>query len=57
MGSADNPLRIGAEKRFFEAVMLEPLMQPLEEAFGDCGALAGQGFSQLLAGMLQRAHD
>jgi hypothetical protein len=39
----------------FEALLLEPLMQPLESAFGDYGELVTQSFGEILAREL--AHD
>jgi hypothetical protein len=33
----------------FEAMMLEPLLQPISEAFGGYGEIAAQAFSAALA--------
>jgi hypothetical protein len=33
----------------FEALMLQPLLQPLESAFGGYGELAAESFGELLA--------
>lgn len=33
----------------FEALMLEPLIQPLEGAFGEYGGLVTQSFGEILA--------
>ena len=38
----------------FEALMLEPLMQPLESAFGEYGEIVTQSFGEILAGELMR---
>ena len=33
----------------FEAMLLEPLLQPMESAFGEYGEIAEQSFAQVLA--------
>jgi len=33
----------------FEAMLLEPLLQPMESAFGEYGQIAEQSFAQALA--------
>jgi hypothetical protein len=33
----------------FEAMMLEPLLQPFADAFGEFGSVAADRFAQLLA--------
>ncbi|HET6895389.1 MAG TPA: hypothetical protein VFH72_08435 [Candidatus Baltobacteraceae bacterium] len=33
----------------FEAMLLEPLLQPMERAFGEYGQIAEQSFAQALA--------
>ncbi|HLI97488.1 MAG TPA: hypothetical protein VKT72_15570 [Candidatus Baltobacteraceae bacterium] len=37
----------------FEAMMLQPLLQPLESAFGGYGEIAQESFSGILAGELE----
>jgi hypothetical protein len=37
-----------------EALMLQPMLEPLEQAFGEYGAIAVSEFSQALATALQR---
>jgi hypothetical protein len=39
----------------FEALLLEPLMRPLESAFGQYGEIVTQSFGEMLAREL--AHD
>lgn len=33
----------------FQALMLEPLLQPFAQAFGEFGSIASDGFTQMLA--------
>jgi hypothetical protein len=41
----------------FESLILEPLLQPLEHAFGEYGDIAVESFSDALARMLEKAHE
>lgn len=38
----------------FESMLLEPLLQPLESAFGEYGSFATQSFGEMLAKELAR---
>ena len=38
----------------FEALLLQPLLQPLESAFGEYGEMAGESFAAILAKELVR---
>ena len=48
---ADEMMQVRAQ---FEALILEPLLQPLESAFGEYGGLAAQSFGEVLAKELSR---
>ncbi|HKU68505.1 MAG TPA: hypothetical protein VJP85_12075 [Candidatus Baltobacteraceae bacterium] len=38
----------------FEALLLEPLLRPLEAAFGEYGEIVTQSFGEILAQALER---
>ena len=38
-----------AVKAQFEAILLQPMLEPLESAFGEYGEIAAQSFTQTLA--------
>lgn len=46
--------RVRAE---FQALLWEPLLEPLERAFGGYGELATQGFEQMLAHAMERQYE
>lgn len=48
------PARVRAQ---FEALLFEPMLRPLQSAFGEYGEIATQGFTQALASTLERAHE
>lgn len=41
----------------FEALLLEPLLKPLDAAFGPYGDVMQNAFAQMLAGYLERADE
>lgn len=41
----------------FEALLWEPLLEPVERAFGPYGEIALQGFTQVLARAMERGHE
>ena len=44
----------GRVKAQFEAMLLEPVLAPLENSLGESGAIVAPAFSSLLASMLER---
>lgn len=45
---------MGGVRAQFEALMLQPLLQPIAQAFGEYGDLAAEQFAQALAKELGR---
>ena len=53
-GGVTDEKRVRAQ---FEAMLLEPLLKPLESAFGEYGDVAGQGFATALGRALEQRND
>lgn len=45
------------QRLLMEALLFEPMMRPLQAAFGEYGDIAGQLFAQELGRMLERGHE
>ena len=41
----------------FEALLLEPMLEPLQSAFGQYGQIAGQTFAQALSRALEAGRE